>query len=40
MAQDIADNVQWREARVAQRVVARHDLVTAVRDMLATESGL
>ncbi len=31
MAQEIADNTQWREARVAQRVVPRHDLVNAVR---------
>jgi histidyl-tRNA synthetase len=37
MAKAILDNTQWREARVAQRVVARGDLVSSVRAMLAQE---
>jgi histidyl-tRNA synthetase len=35
MAKGIADNVEWRQARVAQRLVARGDLVEAVRTMLS-----
>jgi histidyl-tRNA synthetase len=39
LAKGISDNAEWREARVAQRVVARGDLVAAVRDMLGRATG-
>ncbi|GLS17128.1 histidine--tRNA ligase [Labrys miyagiensis] len=34
MAKAIADNAEWREARVAQRVVPRSELVKTVKEML------
>jgi histidyl-tRNA synthetase len=34
MSRSIADNVEWRQARVAQRVVRRADLVACVKEML------
>jgi histidyl-tRNA synthetase len=37
MAKAIADNAEWREARVAQRLVPRGDLVATVKTMLAGE---
>ena len=35
MAKGIASNAEWREARVAQKMVARADLVAEVKAMLA-----
>jgi histidyl-tRNA synthetase len=40
LAKGIADNAEWRQARVAQRVVARGDLVETVRAMLAASAAL
>jgi histidyl-tRNA synthetase len=34
MAKAIADNAEWREARVAQRLVPRSELVKTVREMM------
>jgi histidyl-tRNA synthetase len=38
MARSIAGHAEWREARVAQRLVPRQALVATVRDMLAPRS--
>ncbi len=40
LSKEIEDNKEWREAKVAQKTVPHADLVAAVKEMLATNSGV